>query len=32
MRAPLVAIPQCGHVPYVEQPGALFDAALPFLG
>lgn len=31
IRAPLVELPACGHVPYVEQPAALFAAALPFL-
>jgi proline iminopeptidase len=31
MRAPLVVIEQCGHVPYVEQPAALFAALGEFL-
>lgn len=31
MGAGLVAIDQCGHVPYVEQPRALFDAIERFL-
>jgi pimeloyl-ACP methyl ester carboxylesterase len=29
--ARLVVLEECGHVPYVEQPAALFDAVLPFL-
>ena len=29
--ARLATIAACGHVPYVEQPEALFDAVLPFL-
>ena len=29
--ARLAVLDACGHVPYVEQPGALFDAVLPFL-
>ena len=29
--AELVVLDQCGHVPYVEQPRALFDAILRFL-
>lgn len=29
--APLVEIPACGHVPYVEQPAAFFPPALDFL-
>lgn len=29
--APLVEIAHCAHVPYVEQPAVLFDAAIPFL-
>ncbi len=29
--AQLVALDECGHVPYVEQPDALFAAVLPFL-
>lgn len=29
--ARLATIPECGHVPYVERPEALFDAVLPFL-
>jgi pimeloyl-ACP methyl ester carboxylesterase len=29
--AQLAVIEECGHVPYVEQPGALFAAVLPFL-
>jgi proline iminopeptidase len=32
LRAGLVVLDQCGHVPYVEQPDALFDAAEAFLG
>ena len=31
MKARLVAIEDCGHVPYVEQPGALFSAIEQFL-
>ena len=31
MRARLVVIDDCGHVPYVEQPAALFEAAEDFL-
>lgn len=31
MRAPLVVIDHCGHVPYVEQPMALFAALNEFL-
>ena len=31
MRAPLVVIDRCGHVPYVEQPAALFSALGEFL-
>jgi proline iminopeptidase len=30
--AGLVVLDRCGHVPYVEQPDALFDAAEAFLG
>ena len=30
MGAELVTIEACGHVPYVEQPDALFDAVLRF--
>lgn len=29
--ARLAVLDECGHVPYVEQPAALFDAVLPFL-
>ena len=29
--ARLAVLEACGHVPYVEQPEALFDAVLPFL-
>ena len=29
--APLIVIEQCGHVPYVEQPAALFSATASFL-
>jgi pimeloyl-ACP methyl ester carboxylesterase len=29
--ARLAVLPECGHVPYVEQPEALFAAVLPFL-
>jgi pimeloyl-ACP methyl ester carboxylesterase len=29
--ASLVVLERCGHVPYVEQPAALFDAVLPFV-
>lgn len=32
MGCPLVAIDDCGHVPYVEQPEALFRALFDFLG
>jgi proline iminopeptidase len=32
LAARLVVLEQCGHVPYVEQPEALFDAAEAFLG
>jgi proline iminopeptidase len=32
LAARLVVLEQCGHVPYVEQPDALFDAAEAFLG
>jgi len=32
MNAKLVPIDDCGHVPYVEQPRALFDAIDAFLG
>jgi proline iminopeptidase len=31
MGAPLVVLEHCGHVPYVEQPAALFAALDPFL-
>lgn len=31
LRAPLVELTHCGHVPYVEQPTALFDAIIPFV-
>lgn len=31
LRAPLVELAACGHVPYIEQPEALFAAALSFL-
>jgi proline iminopeptidase len=31
LRAPLVVIEDCGHVPYVEQPQSLFDAVRRFL-
>jgi proline iminopeptidase len=31
MGAPLVVIDDCGHVPYVEQPAALFAAIADFL-
>lgn len=31
LRAPLVELPACGHVPYIEQAALLFAAALPFL-
>ncbi|MCC6243680.1 MAG: alpha/beta fold hydrolase [Gemmatimonadaceae bacterium] len=31
LRGQLVVLESCGHVPYVEQPRALFDALLPFL-
>jgi proline iminopeptidase len=31
MGAPLVVLERCGHVPYVEQPAALFAALDPFL-
>jgi pimeloyl-ACP methyl ester carboxylesterase len=31
MKARLVVIEQCGHVPYVEQPAALFGAIDTFL-
>ena len=31
MRARLVVLDDCGHVPYVEQPAALFDAIAAFL-
>ncbi|MDQ3997385.1 MAG: alpha/beta fold hydrolase [Gemmatimonadota bacterium] len=30
--APLVVLDRCGHVPYVEQPDALFEVAEAFLG
>jgi proline iminopeptidase len=30
--AQLVVLDRCGHVPYVEQPDALFEVAEPFLG
>ena len=30
-RGELVVLERCGHVPYVEQPRALFDALIPFL-
>ena len=30
--ARLIVLDRCGHVPYVEQPDALFDAAEAFLG
>jgi proline iminopeptidase len=30
--ADFVAIDHCGHVPYVEQPDALFSAIKSFLG
>jgi proline iminopeptidase len=29
--AELVVLDDCGHVPYVEQPDALFAALVPFL-
>jgi proline iminopeptidase len=32
MGAPLVVLDDCGHVPYVEQPAALFSAIKRFLG
>lgn len=32
LRAELVLLDRCGHVPYVEQPGALWAALDPFLG
>lgn len=32
LRAELVLLDQCGHVPYVEQPQALWAALDPFLG
>jgi proline iminopeptidase len=32
LRAQLVVMEQCGHVPYVEQPDALFEVAEAFLG
>jgi proline iminopeptidase len=32
MRCPLVVLEDCGHVPYVEQPGQLFPAMNSFLG
>jgi proline iminopeptidase len=32
LRARLVVLDQCGHVPYVEQPDALFEVAEAFLG
>lgn len=31
LRAPLVVLETCGHVPYVEQPDLLFSAITPFL-
>ncbi|HEY3935463.1 MAG TPA: alpha/beta fold hydrolase [Gemmatimonadales bacterium] len=31
LRAPLVVLPQCGHVPYVEAPDAFVAALDPFL-
>jgi pimeloyl-ACP methyl ester carboxylesterase len=31
MRASLVIIDQCGHVPYVEQPQQLFESIESFL-
>ena len=31
LRAPLVVLPQCGHVPYVEAPEAFVAALDPFL-
>ena len=31
LRAPLVVLPDCGHVPYVEAPGAFVAALDPFL-
>ncbi len=31
LRAPCVVLPECGHVPYVEAPGALVAALDPFL-
>jgi proline iminopeptidase len=31
LRAPLVRIPNCGHVPYVEAPDAFVAALDPFL-
>ena len=31
MKAPLVVLDDCGHVPYVEQPAALFGAIDGFL-
>jgi proline iminopeptidase len=30
--APPVVLDRCGHVPYVEQPDALFEVAEAFLG
>jgi proline iminopeptidase len=32
LRTPLVVMDRCGHVPYVEQPDALFEVAEAFLG
>lgn len=31
LRAPLIVIPECGHVPYLEAPDAFVDALAPFL-
>lgn len=31
LRAPLIVIPECGHVPYLEAPDAFVDALDPFL-
>jgi pimeloyl-ACP methyl ester carboxylesterase len=26
-----VVVPDCGHIPHLEQPGQFFDQLLPFL-
>ena len=31
LHGPLVVLPDCGHVPYVEAPGAFVTALDPFL-